>query len=205
LTFVSILCSLSLKCGIIIEVPGAHADIKNRIDTKEEQARSMLGYDEKHKFFTDGDEFQDLYLLFARARYLTFRAREKELQKYGLTPEQAQVLFIIQNITEKATPAEISRYILRQPHSVSAIVDRMVKKGLVSKAKDLERKNMVRVVVTDKGMKAYEYTKKRASIHHILSVLDENEREDFRKHLDKVMTRAREELGMDRDNLPSSD
>jgi DNA-binding MarR family transcriptional regulator len=165
----------------------------------------MLGYDDKHKFFTDGDEFQDLYLLFARARYLTFRAREKELQRFGLTPEQAQVLFIIQNITEKATPAEISRYILRQPHSVSAIVDRMVKKGFVTKIKDLERKNMVRVAVTEKGMKAYELTKKRASIRHILGVLDEKQREDLRKYLDIIMTKAREELGMDRDTLPSSD
>jgi MarR family multiple antibiotic resistance transcriptional regulator len=165
----------------------------------------MLGYDEKHKFFTDGDEFQDLYLLFARARYLTFRAREKELQRFGLTPEQAQVLFIIQNIKDKATPAEISRYILRQPHSVSAIVDRMVKKGFVTKVKDLERKNMVRVAVTEKGFKAFELTKKRTSMRHILGALNEKEREEFRKHLDIVMTKAREELGMDRDNLPSSD
>ena len=165
----------------------------------------MLGYDEQHKFFTDGDKYQDLYLLFARSRYLTFRAREKELQRFGLTPEQAQVLFIIQNIKDKATPAEISRYILRQPHSVSAIVDRMVKKGLVTKVKDLERKNMVRVAVTAQGQKAFELSKKRTSMKNILSALTESQREDFRKYLDIVMTRARQELGMDRDNLPSSD
>ncbi len=165
----------------------------------------MLGYDEKTKYYTDGDAYQDLYLLFARARYLTFRAREKELQRYDLTPEQAQVLFLAQGIDSKATPAEISRYILRQPHSVSAIVDRMVKKGLVTKVKDMERKNMVRVAITEKGRKAYELTTRRQSIRNILGALNEKDRAQFRNYLETIMAKAREELGLDRDNLPSSD
>jgi DNA-binding MarR family transcriptional regulator len=162
-------------------------------------------FTERNKFFSDGDEFQDLYLLFARARYLTFRARERELQRYGLTPEQSQVLFVTQALKNKATPAAISRLLLRQPHTVSAIVDRMAKKGLIKKSKDLERKNMVRVTMTEKGKEAYEVTTKRGPIHRILSVLDKEERQQFRQYLERVMVKARDELGMDRDDLPPSD
>jgi DNA-binding MarR family transcriptional regulator len=166
---------------------------------------SAMDYNERIKFFSDGDEFQDLYLLFARARYLTTRARKKELQRYGLTPEQAQVLFVAKALGNRATPAEISRLILRQPHTVSTIVDRMQKKGLVKKIKDLERKNMVRVSLTKKGSEAYALTTKRGPIHRILGALNHAEREEFHEHLWRVMMKAREELGIDRDDLPSSD
>ena len=166
---------------------------------------AKLDYDERAKFFSDGDEYQDLYLLFARARYLTFRARERELQRYGLTPEQSQVLFVTQALKNKATPAAISRLLLRQPHTVSAIVDRMSKKGLIKKTKDLERKNMVRVSLTDKGKEAYELTTKRGPIHRILGTLNKEERKAFHGYLERVLSRSREELGMDRDDLPPSD
>jgi DNA-binding MarR family transcriptional regulator len=162
-------------------------------------------FEERDNFFSDGDEYQDLYLLFARARYLIFRARERELQRYGLTPEQSQVLFVTQALKNKATPAAISRLLLRQPHTVSAIVDRMAKKGLIKKSKDLERRNMVRVTLTDKGKEAYELTTKRGPIHRILGTLNRDERKEFHVYLERVLAKSREELGMDRDELPPSD
>jgi MarR family transcriptional regulator, organic hydroperoxide resistance regulator len=164
-----------------------------------------MKYDEETRYFSYGDEDQDLWVLFTRARYATFRARERELQRYGITPEQAQLLFVAQAIESEATPARISRLILRQPHTVSAIVDRMEKKGLVKKVKDLDRKNMVRVVLTEKGQKAYEMTSKRGPIHRIMHTLNDEERANFRGYLERVMGKAREELGLDRDDLPSSE
>jgi DNA-binding MarR family transcriptional regulator len=166
---------------------------------------AKMDYNERDKFFSDGDEFQDLYLLFARARYLTFRSRERELQRYGLTPEQSQVLFVTQALKNKATPAAISRLLLRQPHTVSAIVDRMAKKGLIKKSKDLERRNMVRVSLTEKGKEAYAVTTKRGPIHRILGTLNKDERKEFHNYLDRVLNKARQELGMDRDELPPSE
>jgi len=162
-------------------------------------------YRERMEYFSDGDEFEDLYHLFARSRYLTFRAREKELQRYGLTPEQAQVLATAQKLGDKATPAEISRTLLRQPHTISAMVNRMQMNGLVKKVKDLDRKNLIRVTLTKKGSEAYKLTTKRGPIRRILSTLNEEEREAFKVYLDKIMMKAREELGMDRDELPPSE
>jgi MarR family transcriptional regulator, organic hydroperoxide resistance regulator len=151
------------------------------------------------------DEFMELYFLFARARYLSFRAREKELQRYNLTPEQAQVLLIANALDNKGTPAEISRNLVRQPHTISALVNRMARKGLVSKVKDLERKNMVRVALTKKGEKALEISAKGGPIRRILGVLDERERREFHDYLERIMQKSRDELGLDRDTLPPSD
>jgi MarR family multiple antibiotic resistance transcriptional regulator len=153
----------------------------------------------------DHDEDNRLYHLFAHARYLTFRAREKELQRYHLSPEQSQLLAVAQALNNKATPSEIARYMIREPHSVSSLVNRMVEKGLVKKVQDLDKKNLVRVALTKKGQEAYELTTKRGPIHRILGALNERERKTFTASLEKIIEKARGELGLDRDTLPSSD
>jgi len=165
----------------------------------------MTTQDQVLEYISDGDKDNELYLLFTRSRYLVFRAREKELQRYQLTPEQAQVLLVVHEMEGKATPAELSRLLLRQPHSVSALINRMQEKGLVKKVKDLERKNMVRVTLTKKGEEAYRLTCKRGPIHRIMGSLNESERERFQECLDKIMEKAKAELGMDRDDLPPSE
>jgi MarR family transcriptional regulator, organic hydroperoxide resistance regulator len=164
-----------------------------------------MEYDESAKFYSTEDEDQDLWLLLTHTRYAVFRAREKELQRYGVSPEQVSLLFVVQALGNKATPAAISRHIIRQPHTVSALVDRMARRGLVKKVKDLDRKNLVRVVMTEKGKKTYELSTKRGPIHRIMGSLNEDEKKDFRDYLQKLLIKARKEIGLDRDELPPSE
>lgn len=164
-----------------------------------------MEYDESTKFYSAEDEDQDLWLLLTHTRYAIFRAREKELQRYGVSPEQMSLLFVVQALGNKATPAALARHIIRQPHTVSALVDRMAKRGLVKKVKDLDRKNLVRVVMTEKGKKTYELSTKRGPIHRILGTLDTAEKKEFRETLVKLMAKARKEIGLDRDELPPSE
>jgi DNA-binding MarR family transcriptional regulator len=154
---------------------------------------------------TDEDRDYDLYLLFSKAQYLTWRAREKELQRYRITPEQAQLYFAIKAMNDEPTVADLSRVALRKPHSISALVTRMEKKGLIDKTKDPKKNNQVRVALTEKGEKAYEKTEKRGPIHRIMSSLDDAERESFMDCLEKILKKARTELGMDSDYLPALD
>jgi DNA-binding MarR family transcriptional regulator len=164
-----------------------------------------MNYDESAKYFTYEDEDQDLWLLLTHARYMVLRAREKELQRYGISPEQASLLFMVQALENKATPTALSRHLLRQPHTLSAMVDRTAKRGLVKKVKDLERKNLVRVEITEKGLKAYEHSTKRGPIHRVMGELTPEEKKKFRRYLEKIYAQARREIGMDRDRLPLSE
>jgi DNA-binding MarR family transcriptional regulator len=164
-----------------------------------------MEYEESTKFFKAEDEDQDLWLLLTHARYAVFRAREKELQRYGVSPEQVGLLFVVQALGNKATPAALSRYILRQPHTVSALVDRMARRGLVKKVKDLDRKNLVRVVMTEKGQRTFDLSTKRGPIHRIMNTLTQEERRNFKAYLEKILAKARKEIGMDRDELPPSE
>src|SRR5512137_1933502 len=164
-----------------------------------------MEYDESTKYYSTDDADQDLWLLLTHTRYAIFRAREKELQRYGVSPEQMSLLFVVQALGNKATPAALARHIIRQPHTVSALVDRMAKRGLVKKVKDLDRKNLVRVVMTEKGKKTYELSTKRGPIHRIMSSMDDQERKNFRQTLEKLLSTARKEIGLDRDELPPSE
>ena len=164
-----------------------------------------MQYDESAKFYSAEDEDQDLWLLLTHTRYAIFRAREKELQRYGVSPEQVGLLFVVQALGNKTTPAALARHIIRQPHTVSALVDRMARRGLVKKVKDLDRKNLVRVVMTEKGKKTYDLSTKRGPIHRIFNTMDAKEKKAFRGHLEKLLATARKEIGLDRDELPPSD
>ena len=125
-----------------------------------------------------------------------YRARTKELFQHGITPEEASVLFVVQAIDYKATPTEISRWLLREPHSTLGLLSRMEKKGLVTKSKDLEKKNLVRVAITEKGQQAYEQAAKRESIHRILSSISDDECEHLVACLQLLRDKALEEAGI---------
>lgn len=137
-------------------------------------------------------------------RALLYRVREKELLPYGVKPRQAAVLVVMAAIGEKATPAEISRWLLREPHSVSGILERMEKSGLVKRVKDLERKNMIRVTFTDKGRQAYRVVRRKGIWHKIMGVLTAEEQERLVYLLNKVHEKALKVSGVKKPPFPQS-
>jgi len=141
------------------------------------------------------DEDYELWVLLYQAKDAIEIAREKELRPYGISPMQAAVLFIVQAIGDKATPAEISRWMFRQHHSVSGLLNRMEKAGLVKKTKDLDRKNLVRVTLTEKGQQAYRDSLKRESLHNIMPSLSKEKRQQLKSYLKELRDTALKEVG----------
>jgi DNA-binding MarR family transcriptional regulator len=160
-----------------------------------------MEYDEGSKYFSYSDEDHDLWMLLTHTRYAIYRSREKELQRYGVSPEQVGILFIVQALGDRATPSAISRFILRQPHTVSALIERMAEKGFVRKLHDLDKKNLVRVSLTEKGKKIYGYSTNRGPIHRIMGVLSSTERVQLKKLLKKLHTQARKEIGLEKEEF----
>jgi len=110
------------------------------------------------------DRDYQLWVLLQHVGDALLKARAKELSQYDISAIQARVLFIIKSIGDKATPSEISKWILREPHSVSSILTRMEKEGLVIKTKNLGKKKQVFVTLTEKGHQAYSRTIKNEAI-----------------------------------------
>ena len=142
-----------------------------------------------------------LWVLLHQTRDAIFKAREKELKPYGITTMECGVLFIVEAVGYKATPAEISRWLYREPHSVSVLLSRMEKKGLIKKTKDLERKNLIRISLTEKGKQAHISCTKLKSVHNIVSTLSKEEYRQMASYLGKLRDSALKENGIE-EGLP---
>ena len=147
------------------------------------------------KDFSSKDLDFDLWVLLRRTSHVVLKARDRELAKYGISAVQAAVLFLVRELGRDAIPAEISRQLLRDAHSVSGLLSRMEKDGLVRKVKDLDRKNLIRVELTEKGKQAYNESTKRESISGIMSSLPDKEQRQLMSYLRTVRDTALKELG----------
>jgi DNA-binding MarR family transcriptional regulator len=136
----------------------------------------------------------DLIGLLNQTTETIFGVRQKELQQYNISTSQGAVLFITKTLGEKATISEISRWLLRKPHTISEIVNRMAKKGLIKKSQAPNRKTTIKVELTPKGLEVHQKSKKRQSLQNILSCLSPDERQQMISYLKRLRESAVREL-----------
>ena len=134
------------------------------------------------------DEDYRLWVLLQQAHYAVSRLREKELDQFGVSITQAKVMAVIRALDTPATPAEIARRVLRAPHTISEMINRIASQGLVKKIKDLDRKNMVRIELTDEGEQVFQRFTMMKHISAVLAQLPDTDR----KNLDTCLTRLRD-------------
>ena len=145
---------------------------------------------------------RELWALLSQAANALSRAADNELRPVGITMMQAAVLFFVKNAKAPATPAEISRWLFREPHTVSQLLMRMETQGLVKRTKDLEYKNMIRITLTEKGEEAYKQQTEMRAIGKILSSLSQEECDKLGAHLKKLRDEAIRELDARPRQLP---
>jgi len=145
------------------------------------------------------------WIYIARTRDAIVKNRVKELYNFDLSIRQCTILMVLDALGENSTPAELSRWVFREQHSISDFLKRMERDGLIRRVKDLDRKNMIRVTITEKGRKAVHDIKKLGSIRKIMSSLTKEEHQQLRAILEKLWDKALEELGINkRPIFPSS-
>jgi len=146
-----------------------------------------------------------VWVYIARTRDAIAKNRVKELKKYNLSDRQSTILMVLDALGENSTPVEISRWVFREQHSISDFLKRMERDGLIRRIKDLDRKNMIRVTITEKGREAVRHTRKMESIQKIMSSITEEEHQQLKAILEKLWDKALGELGIDkRPIFPSS-
>ena len=136
------------------------------------------------------EEKQNLWTLMAVTRTMMHNARQKEVRQYNITARQAAILILIESLGKNATTAQISREIGRTSHSTSASLNVMEKKRLVRRVRDLDKKNLVRIDMTEKGRKSYSQVVKRESLNQIMSCLSVEESQQLDMLLRKLLHEA---------------
>jgi DNA-binding MarR family transcriptional regulator len=95
------------------------------------------------------------WILLRQAYNLIFRCEDRVFSEYDLTTEQHTVLMAIKNISGPVRITDIARWLDRSVNSVSMIIDRMVKAGLVKRTRDRKDRRTVFVTLTKKAEDAY--------------------------------------------------
>lgn len=126
---------------------------------------------------------------------LICKARSIELRKLGLTAEQSKILRVLMVENGASTINEISNMTLKRHNTISLIVKRMEKAGLVKREK-MSSSNRYRIAITEKGIKLFE-TMPLASIDMIFSALSQEDKEVLVSILEKLDKKARYILGLD--------
>jgi DNA-binding MarR family transcriptional regulator len=146
------------------------------------------------------DDYYRLWLLLSQTRSAIFKARHKKVGKY-LPPNQAAALGAIWARDGQMTPLLLSRRLFLEPHTVSELIKRMQEKGLVTKEKDRQRGNVVRITITVKGQEVCSKLMGQDLIRNYMSALSEKQRENLRDLLTALRNTAIKELGIEKKDL----
>src|SRR4030043_2356656 len=113
-----------------------------------------------------------LHALLDSTRETIHKAVKLELAQYQMSQSQVKVMHMLAQNEEGLTPTQLSESAIRELNSITTLINRMQKKGLVAKVKR-DGDNKTYVVLTDKGMDIYNNTVTERSITLIFDALSE--------------------------------
>lgn len=115
------------------------------------------------------------------------RAMLKDLHSCGQSPAQLHVLGLL-NEVGATTVSRIAALLGTSPPSASALIDRMVDAGLVSRERNDEDRRVVTVSVTPGGAQALRVGlgNRREQLERVLSRLDDDELRDTIRVLERL-------------------
>ncbi len=137
-----------------------------------------------------------LYALLDQTRETIQKAVKLELAQYQISQPQVKVMHMLAQSDGGLTLNQLSGQAVRELNSVSTLIGRMQRKGLVKKVrKSGDEKTYV--TLTDKGKDIYDNTVTERSIYLIFDFLSDEEKEQLEFLLGKLQTKARALLGLD--------
>jgi DNA-binding MarR family transcriptional regulator len=142
------------------------------------------------------DKEYDLWILLSRVYHLIAMLRKLELSKYDILPVQSYILFVIKALGNETTPSNISEYVYQQRSSISDILNRMVKQGLIRKINKASGNKRVIVNLISKGEKALKLSQNRKYLHKVMSSLTGEEKQQLESAMEMLRDAAINELAI---------
>jgi len=137
------------------------------------------------------------WMLLRQVATLVSRCEDLVFAEHGLTRERHAVLMAMKHIDGSARPTDVARWLDLSPNSVSMIIDRMVKVGLVKRTRDRKDRRIVFLTSTGKAEKAYVLatTAGWELIQEILSPLPDKDKRTLVKLLETLRDKTYDYLG----------
>jgi DNA-binding MarR family transcriptional regulator len=102
------------------------------------------------KFHPEGN-----YSLIRQTHDSIVKVEEAAFQKAGLTLQQFMVMDSIVRVQKPVTVTDVAVFLDRQLNSISLIIDRMVRAGLVKRVRSKKDQRLVTLMLTSKGQANY--------------------------------------------------
>jgi len=124
------------------------------------------------------------------------KSEERVLAKIGLSPEQNELLWVAANHPGPLTAAEICRALFRESNTISQLLNRMERGGLVTRAPKRKGRPFTEVKTTGKGQELYNQAKETNLAHmkKIISCLSAEEIQQLKNLLKKIRENALKEI-----------
>ena len=146
-------------------------------------------------------EFENLdkgsWILLRQVYNLVSRCEDKVFSEYEVTTEQHAVLMAMKHIDGHVRPTDVARWLDRSVNSVSMIIDRMVKAGLVRRVRDRKDRRTVFLTTTSKAEKVYVLATVAGwgLTQEILSPLSDKDKRTLIKLLETLRDKSYDYLG----------
>ncbi len=137
-----------------------------------------------------------LYGLLDQTKEAISKAVELELGQYQMSAPQVKIMHMLSQHDDGVTLGELAVGSVRELNSISALISRMQKRGLVKKVRK-SGDDRAYVTLTERGKDLYNNTVTERSIYLIFDALSEEEKKQFSALLRKLQSKARGLLGLD--------
>jgi|WetSurMetagenome_2_1015567.scaffolds.fasta_scaffold04311_2 DNA-binding MarR family transcriptional regulator len=120
------------------------------------------------------------------------KCEQKVFDQFDFMVQEYQVLRSLEYLEGHVTPTAITNYLDKNRNYITFILDRLEKKGLVKRIRDMDDRRSLRLVVTPKGEKQYRLLSGPAEElpKELLSVLSPKEIQSLDKILRKIIIKT---------------
>jgi DNA-binding MarR family transcriptional regulator len=140
------------------------------------------------------------YRLLARLRQATdavYSIRQRELKQFNITPEQVGAMHLIHTFGNQANAFELSKVLNRKPSTMTVLLRRMEREGLIKKTMDKRKKNMIRLSLTGKGTECYKKGLELRLVGNVFRCLSHQQKEQLCSLLEQLRDAALESQNID--------
>jgi DNA-binding MarR family transcriptional regulator len=142
------------------------------------------------------DQRIELHALLHSTTETIQRAIKLELAQYKMSQSQVRVLHLLSINKDLLNLNQLSQACIRELNSITTLINRMQKNGLVKKVKK-PGDNRTYIALTEKGEDIYNNTVTERSITLVFDALSSDEKKQLASLLSKLQTKARNLLGLD--------
>ena len=129
----------------------------------------------------------DLWLLMGKIHHKRMLLRQKELKEYNIPTRQLYMLQLIRDLGLKTTISEIAKTVEREVESISRQLVSMEKDGLIKRTRVSPKSRLLKIELTEKGIKLAKISGKSKAMDKIISVLNTEEQQILYSLLNRML------------------